>query len=137
MDILVAVRELYGATHRFDQRAAKALGLHPSDLRCVNALESGPRSPSDLAAELGLSRGAMTALLDRLEAAQLIERVPDPDDRRRYAVQLRQSFYRRAARVYGELGKSIGAAYPSPKQAAQVANALRQLCEAFDASLRE
>lgn len=40
------------------------------------------RSPGQLAEEMHLSSGAMTNRLDRLEAAGLIRRLPDPNDRR-------------------------------------------------------
>jgi DNA-binding MarR family transcriptional regulator len=52
---------------------------------------SGPpyrRSPGKLAEEMGLSSGAMTNRLDRLETAGLIQRLPDPDDRRALKVEL-------------------------------------------------
>ena len=40
------------------------------------------RSPGELAADMRLSSGAMTNRLDRVEAAGLIRRLPDPNDRR-------------------------------------------------------
>ncbi len=40
------------------------------------------RSPGQLAADMRLSSGAMTNRLDRMEAAGLIRRLPDPNDRR-------------------------------------------------------
>ena len=46
-----------------------------------------PRLGSKLAADLRLSSGAMTNRLDRLEAAGLIRRLPDPHDRRRTIVR--------------------------------------------------
>jgi DNA-binding MarR family transcriptional regulator len=52
---------------------------------------SGPpyrKSPGKLAEDIGLSSGAMTNRLDRLEAAGLILRLPDPDDRRALQVEL-------------------------------------------------
>ena len=52
---------------------------------------SGPpyrRSPGKLSEEMGLSSGAMTNRLDRLETAGLIRRLPDPDDRRALKVEL-------------------------------------------------
>ena len=52
---------------------------------------SGPpyrKSPGKLAEDIGLSSGAMTNRLDRLEAAGLIRRLPDPDDRRALQVEL-------------------------------------------------
>jgi len=52
---------------------------------------SGPpyrKSPGKLAEDIGLSSGAMTNRLDRLEEAGLIRRLPDPDDRRALKVEL-------------------------------------------------
>lgn len=52
---------------------------------------SGPpyrKSPGKLAEDIGLSSGAMTNRLDRLEEAGLIRRLPDPDDRRALQVEL-------------------------------------------------
>jgi DNA-binding MarR family transcriptional regulator len=52
---------------------------------------SGPpyrRSPGHLADDLGLSSGAMTNRLDRLEEAGLVRRLPDPADRRALKVEL-------------------------------------------------
>ncbi|HKI23490.1 MAG TPA: MarR family transcriptional regulator [Gaiellaceae bacterium] len=45
-------------------------------------------SPGRLAQKEGLSSGAMTNRLDRLEQAGLIQRLPDPDDRRALLVEL-------------------------------------------------
>jgi DNA-binding MarR family transcriptional regulator len=55
---------------------------------------SGPpyqKSPGSLAEDIGLSSGAMTNRLDRLEAAGLIRRLPDPDDRRALLVELTEA----------------------------------------------
>lgn len=46
------------------------------------------RSPGKLAKQFGLTTGAMTNRLDKLEEAQLIRRLPDPDDRRGVIVEL-------------------------------------------------
>jgi DNA-binding MarR family transcriptional regulator len=48
-------------------------------------------SPGKLAEDIGLSSGAMTNRLDRLEAADLIRRLPDPDDRRALQVELTEA----------------------------------------------
>ncbi|HET6820673.1 MAG TPA: MarR family transcriptional regulator [Candidatus Limnocylindria bacterium] len=55
---------------------------------------SGPpyqKSPGQLAEDIGLSSGAMTNRLDRLEDAGLIRRLPDPDDRRALLVELTEA----------------------------------------------
>jgi DNA-binding MarR family transcriptional regulator len=46
------------------------------------------RSPGKLAKQFGLTTGAMTNRLDKLEEAKLIRRFPDPDDRRGVIVEL-------------------------------------------------
>jgi DNA-binding MarR family transcriptional regulator len=61
-------------------------GLDRRSYHLLGRLRSyGPpyrRSPGQLAADMRLSSGAMTTRLDRMEAAGLIRRLPDPNDRR-------------------------------------------------------
>jgi DNA-binding MarR family transcriptional regulator len=70
-------------------------GLDRGEWRLLGALRrSGPpyrRSPGHLADDLGLSSGAMTNRLDRLEEAGLLRRLPDPDDRRALKVELTEA----------------------------------------------
>lgn len=67
-------------------------GVNHGEWKVLLALRrSGPpyrRSPGWLAEREGLSSGAMTNRLDRLEQAGLIQRLPDPDDRRALHVEL-------------------------------------------------
>ena len=132
--ILAATRTLYEAMHRFDVHAAQALGLHVTDLRCVNALEAGPLSAGEIGARLALSSGSVTALINRLVAAGMAERLPDPSDRRRALVALAPRFRAEADRVYGRLGaallRSFGDARPDDR--VLLARALSQLARAFD-----
>jgi DNA-binding MarR family transcriptional regulator len=64
-----------------DRRAYHVLGK----LRKVGAPYR--RSAGQLADDMGLSSGAMTNRLDRMETAGLIRRVPDPNDRRGILVE--------------------------------------------------
>lgn len=66
------------------ESAARVQGLHPTDFRCIGYLDSqpGPVSPKDIANQFSLTSGAVTALLDRLDKAGFIRRLPNPDDRR-------------------------------------------------------
>jgi DNA-binding MarR family transcriptional regulator len=58
-------------------------GLNATDMECLRLLFlKGTSTPSELARHTGLTSGATTAMLDRLEKAGLIERRPNPDDRR-------------------------------------------------------
>ena len=69
---------------------AERLGLNPSDHKCADLLmsESGTSTPGRLAELTGLSTGAITGVLDRLERAGFVMREADPNDRRRTWVRL-------------------------------------------------
>jgi DNA-binding MarR family transcriptional regulator len=88
----------------FDNLAAERLGVNRTDLHCLNAIEnSGGLTAGRLAAEVGLTTGAVTGVIDRLERAGFARRVPDPDDRRRVKLEVTPEFYARADRLWGPL----------------------------------
>ncbi|HEY1095309.1 MAG TPA: MarR family transcriptional regulator [Glycomyces sp.] len=67
---------------------AQAVGLGPTDLYAVGTLTFyGRMTSGDLAAKTGLTTGATTRLIDRLEQRGLVRRVTDPADRRRVLVE--------------------------------------------------
>jgi len=80
---LIAVRD-YGVHLRLFQNAVDEwAGLNATDMECLRLLFfKGMATPSELARHTGLTSGATTAMLDRLEKASLIERRPNPADRR-------------------------------------------------------
>ncbi|MCV7072453.1 MarR family transcriptional regulator [Mycolicibacterium rufum] len=108
--VLEACRALWRAMEDFDEAACRALGVGRSDLRALNSLEDGPRSAASLAEYLGLSRGSVTALIDRLEAARLVERRAAERDRRSVLVALRDPTWRALAEIYRPLGQAVAAA---------------------------
>ena len=67
-------------------------GLDMGEYKVLNSLtQKGPphrSTPGRLAKRMELSSGAMTNRLDRLEEADLVRRLPDPDDRRSVVVEL-------------------------------------------------
>ena len=68
------------------------LGLNVTDMECLGLLfHKGTSMPSELRRVTGLSSGATTAMLDRLERSGLIERRPNPDDRRGVLITLQRS----------------------------------------------
>ncbi|MEP7050073.1 MAG: MarR family transcriptional regulator [Pseudomonadota bacterium] len=73
----------------FHAAIADHLGLNPSDHKCADLIwnETGPITAGRLAEITGLSTGAITGVVDRLEKAGFVERVPDPGDRRRVVIQ--------------------------------------------------
>ncbi|HEX4108214.1 MAG TPA: MarR family transcriptional regulator [Solirubrobacteraceae bacterium] len=97
------VRRSQNATQRFDQAVADALGLNRTDMRCLDVLDrEGPLTAGHLAEACGLTTGAMTTALDRLEDAGYVRRVRDAGDRRRVLVELTPEALRRAHGFYAE-----------------------------------
>jgi DNA-binding MarR family transcriptional regulator len=88
----------------FDNLAAERLGVNRTDLHCLNTIENaGGLTAGELARETGLTTGAVTGVIDRLERAGYARRVPDPEDRRRVKVEVTPKFYSRADRIWGPL----------------------------------
>ena len=80
---LMAVREYGVHLTLFRNAMNEWAGLNATDMECLRLLFlKGIATPSELARQTGLTSGATTAMLDRLEKAGLIERRPNPDDRR-------------------------------------------------------
>jgi DNA-binding MarR family transcriptional regulator len=88
----------------FDNLAAERLGVNRTDLHCLNTLENaGGLTAGELARETGLTTGAVTGVIDRLERAGYARRVPDPEDRRRVKVEVTPEFYSRAEEIWAPL----------------------------------
>jgi DNA-binding MarR family transcriptional regulator len=103
-DLIRAFRTSGNQDNAFDSLAAERLGVNETDLRRLNIIEnSSGLSAGELAAQSGLSAGAVTGVIDRLERQGLARRVSDPSDRRRVKVEVTQAFYRRADRIWGPL----------------------------------
>jgi DNA-binding MarR family transcriptional regulator len=73
----------------FDQAIADHLGMNRTDMRCVDLIDqAGGMTAGELAKAAGLTSGAVTAVIDRLEKAGMAARVPDPADRRRVRIEV-------------------------------------------------
>ena len=67
---------------------AQQIGINATDMQCLNILDfEGPVAAGRLAELTGLTTGAITNAIDRLEKNGFVERVRDPKDRRRVVVQ--------------------------------------------------
>jgi DNA-binding MarR family transcriptional regulator len=79
----------FGAASDFDERVAKRLKLSRTDMRCLDLIgRLGPMTAGHLAEESGLTTGAVTFILDRLEEAGMVTRRRDTEDRRRVWVEI-------------------------------------------------
>jgi DNA-binding MarR family transcriptional regulator len=88
----------------FDQVTADLLGINRTDLNCLDIIERhGGVTAGQLAAEAGLTTGAVTAVLDRLEGEGYVRRVRDTEDRRRVKVEVTPEFVDEAKRIWDPL----------------------------------
>ncbi|MFI5680701.1 MarR family winged helix-turn-helix transcriptional regulator [Streptomyces cellulosae] len=86
---LSGVSRRYMASYAlFNQALADHLGLHPTDLQCLNllTLEGAPVTTGRVAELTGLTTGSATRLVDRLERAGYVVRERDAADRRKVLV---------------------------------------------------
>ncbi len=93
----------------YHNAVAVSLGLNPTDLKFAAVLqESGPLTAGELADLLGLTTGAVTGVIDRLEKLGLAARVKDPHDRRRVIVEVREdpALMQRLNQVFASLAEA-------------------------------
>ncbi len=107
-DELVRLLQAYATeAERLGHAFADRHGLHPTDLQALFAVMQAdragqPLTPGRLGARLGLSSGATTAVVDRLERAGHVRRVRDDRDRRRITLH------------FGEAAAVVGQAFFGP-----------------------
>jgi DNA-binding MarR family transcriptional regulator len=107
--LFVAGRQLSTATIMFHQAVADCLGLNVTDHKCIDLLLlNGPLTAGELAAMTGLTTGAITAVIDRLERAGFARRQDDPDDRRRVIVSVVVQRCRDIERLFQPFAASFG-----------------------------
>jgi DNA-binding MarR family transcriptional regulator len=81
-------RQYSTSTVLFHQVVAERLGLNPTDHKVAELLSrTGPLTAGELAEHTGLTTGAITGVVDRLERGGFVRRDRDPEDRRRVIVQ--------------------------------------------------
>jgi len=103
-------RELSAQTVFFHEGVARKLGLNATDTRCLDLIaRSGDAhvTAGDLGRATGLTTGAVTGILDRLEKAGMVERVRDASDRRKVFVRPVPEAMRRMGPFYDKLGTAM------------------------------
>ena len=100
------IRLSQSRTDAYDDAVGEALGINRTDHRCLDYLELEGRMTAGRLAELmGLTTGAMTTALDRLERAGYARRVRDEEDRRRVYVELTEKVHGIVWRYYEPLAR--------------------------------
>lgn len=79
------------ATIMFHQAIGTKLGLNLTDHKCLDViLKNQPITAGRLSDLTGLTTGAITGVLDRLEKVGYVFRVKDPQDKRRVIIHIDQ-----------------------------------------------
>jgi len=136
-EVLIEIRRVIRATQLGAKQFAREAGLSLSQLLVLQFIESRQEcTPSDIARQMNLSQPTITALLDRLEESELVQRRRDAADRRQIWVALTtsglnrlhsapQSHQQRFVENFGEL---------SLAQQEGILRALRRLAKLLDAA---
>jgi DNA-binding MarR family transcriptional regulator len=106
-----AQRDLSTWTSLFHQAVADRVGLHATDHKCLDLIvRMAPITAGDLAQLTGLTTGAVTAVVDRLENHGLVERQHDTTDRRKVYIRCREEkSHEIFAPTFAALGKRMAA----------------------------
>lgn len=112
------LRELEEESHKstldgvyFLQAVAERSGMNLTDLQCIAILTStGPIPAGQLAETMGLTTGAVTGVINRMERAGYVRREKDLTDGRRVVVQpVLEELERAGASFFGSPGGELGA----------------------------
>ena len=103
-------RKISTQTVFLHQAIAQSVGLNATDTKCVDLISShsdGAVTAGRLSDLTGLTTGAITHILDRLEKRGIVERVRDTADRRRVFVRVRGESLKPLLPKYEALGKAF------------------------------
>ena len=110
-----AGRDYSGRSVLFHQAIADWLGLNVTDLKCLDLTrEADEITPGKLAELSGLTTGAITGVVDRLEKAGYVRRERDPHDRRKVIIQpIPERILPKLAPIFTSLQQAMGAEFGS------------------------
>ena len=102
--VILGAREYGIGSVLFRQIIGEKLGVNATDMECLGLIFlRGLATPSEVARYTGLSSGATTALLNRLEKSGLIERRPNPNDRRSSHIVVVEQTAKKIAPLFASL----------------------------------
>jgi DNA-binding MarR family transcriptional regulator len=102
-------RKMSTQTVFLHQAIAQSVGLNATDTKCIDLILRGPDDSVTagwLSDMTGLTTGAITHILDRLERRQFIERVRDSHDRRKVFVRARPASLQPLVPKYEAMGQA-------------------------------
>ncbi|WIB27385.1 MarR family transcriptional regulator [Curtobacterium sp. MCSS17_015] len=110
--LLESVNRLRAAETMLQTRARARMALRASDFQALQFLAArgsvgAPARATDLADVLGVTSAAATQTVDRLVGRGLVERQPDPDDRRSRIIRLTADGERGLSEAYEDLPGAV------------------------------
>jgi len=102
-------RKMSTQTVFLHQAIAQSVGLNATDTKCIDLMLRAPDgtvTAGRLSDMTGLTTGAITHILDRLETRQFIERVRDAQDRRKVLIRVRPESLEPLVPKYEAIGKA-------------------------------
>jgi len=130
--VLREVRRMTAQSVLISEAVSARFGLSSSDLECLDlALLSGGATAGEFAKVTGLTTGAITGVIDRLEQAGFVRRERHPTDRRKVVVRARTAMTRRIAPLYDSLQREMTALWSSytDDQLAVILDFLQRSCD--------
>lgn len=89
IEIISSIHKSTRAAALFVHTISEITGIHPTDIRCLEFLSEVHRATAgELAKATGLTTGAVTAMIDRLEKGGFVKREADTEDRRKTIIIL-------------------------------------------------
>jgi len=132
-------REFSTAIVMFHEAVGRLMGLSAVERKCIDVLRRlGPVTAGTIGEHTGLTTGAVTGLMDRLEKAGYVRRERDPGDRRKVVVHLlpNEQLDTLLARAFGPFGEDVAkiAARFSPAEHRAIAAWIEATTEALVAN---
>lgn len=114
-DLMAAFDAVVRANASLVSQLSARAGVHENALRALVLIsDTGYSTPTEVAGYLGLTSGAVTNMIDRMTAADLVERAPNPNDRRGSLLRLRpegETVVADYRRRYGDMLRAVDTAH--------------------------
>jgi DNA-binding MarR family transcriptional regulator len=131
-----AIRKVGAQAVLISDLVATRVGINSTDLECLDLLQlAGPTTAGQMSARSGLTTGATTAMIDRLERAGYVRRRRDAADRRVVVVEVLEHCGSHIAPLYQPIQKELETLHARYSNQ-ELAIVVRYLTEALDAGAR-
>jgi DNA-binding MarR family transcriptional regulator len=131
-----AIRKVGAQAVLISDLVATRVGINSTDLECLDLLQlDGPSTAGQMSARSGLTTGATTAMIDRLERAGYVRRHRDSKDRRLVVVEVLEHCGLHIAPLYQPIQKDLEKLHARYSNG-ELAVVVRYLTEAIEAGAR-